>query len=67
MVQPLSGQDLKFPDPLSPTPGTEWQSVLDVTKHGENIHRKQTEAVIEKMKAYTAVLRKYSECYLEAV
>ncbi|KAG1849649.1 hypothetical protein DFJ58DRAFT_607903, partial [Suillus subalutaceus] len=36
--------------------GTEWQSVLDVIKHGEEIRSKQNDAVIEEMKACTAVL-----------
>ncbi|KAG1892859.1 uncharacterized protein F5891DRAFT_986375 [Suillus fuscotomentosus] len=36
--------------------GTEWQSVLDVIKHGKEIQSKQNEAVIEEMKACTAVL-----------
>lgn len=37
--------------------GTEWQSVLDVIKHGEEIWSKQNDAVIEEMKACTAVSR----------
>ncbi|KAG1726423.1 uncharacterized protein EDB91DRAFT_1086780 [Suillus paluster] len=47
--------------------GTEWQSVLDVIKHGEEIRSKQNNAIIEEMKACTAVLERTSERYLEAV
>ncbi|KAG1876133.1 hypothetical protein C8R48DRAFT_669328 [Suillus tomentosus] len=58
--------------PTSPAPavkrirrektGTEWQTVLDVVKFGEEQRRKE-----EEIKACTAVFEKCSECYLQAV
>ncbi|KAG2124861.1 hypothetical protein DEU56DRAFT_744203 [Suillus clintonianus] len=47
--------------------GTEWETVLDVVKFGEEQRSRQNEAVIEEMRACTAVLEKCSERYLQAV